>query len=211
MAAGGRVLAVMLGGVWLYAGSGVLGATGGVQAGNADVVKSLAGVWQAPEYRMKRTSEVGERVFGANAYDVRTVELTLQPSGEGLLKITTEVIDAKGRKWAPTITEAKLLVGPPPTSAPGKIEPAVTVTSAEEQYLDDTKYRSPVNGVRVVLIADPAAKEIQLRFETPSGPGSFWTTLRPAVKRATPRSAELPSCSVPGSAGRKTCATAALA
>ena len=59
-------------------------------------MKSLAGVWRAPEYRMKRTGEVGERIFGPNAFDVRTVELTLQPSGEGLLKITTEVVDAKG-------------------------------------------------------------------------------------------------------------------
>ena len=189
MAARTRVLAVMLGGVWVSSAvGGLLGAAGaaGAQAANAGVVKSLAGVWRAPEYRMKRTSEVGERVFGPNAFDVRTVELTLQPSGEGLLKISTEVVDAKGRKWAPTITEARLLVGPPPESTPstpGKIEPAVTVTSAEEQYLDETKFRSPVNGVRVVLLTDAAAKEVELRFETPNGAGSFWTTLRPA--RAT--------------------------
>ena len=182
MVARRRVLAVMLGGTWLsYAAGGWLGAAGsiGSQAANADAVKSLAGVWRAPEYRMKRTGEVGERVFGANAYDVRTVELTLQPSGEGLLKITTEVVDAKGRKWAPTITEAKLLVSAPPAASSGKFEPAVTVTGAEEQYLDDTKYRSPLTGVRVVLMTDAAAKEIQLRFETPNGAGSFWTTLRP--------------------------------
>jgi hypothetical protein len=183
MVARRRVLAVMLGGIWWsYAAGGWLDAAGsiGSQAANADVVKGLVGVWRAPEYRMKRTGEVGERVFGANAYDVRNVELTLQPSGEGLLKITAEVVDAKGRKWAPTIIEAKLLVSAPSTATTGKIEPAVTVTGAEEQYLDDTKYRSPLNGVRVVLITDPAAKEIQLRFETPSGAGSFWTTLRPA-------------------------------
>ena len=89
MAAPTRVLAVILGSVWLsYAAGGLPGAAGasGAQAGNADVVKSLVGVWRAPEYRMKRTSEVGERIFGPNAFDVRTVELTLQPSGEGLLK-----------------------------------------------------------------------------------------------------------------------------
>src|SRR5688500_8039915 len=150
MAAPTRVLAVILGSVWLsYAAGGPLGAAGAsaAQAGTAGAVKSLAGVWRAPEYRMKRTSEVGERIFGPNAFDVRTVEPTLQPWGEGLLKIATEVVDAKGRKWAPMLTEVKLLVAPPKESAPsaaGKIEPAVTVTSAEEQYLDETKYRAPM-------------------------------------------------------------------
>ena len=187
MAAPTRVLAVILGSVWLsYAAGGLLGAASasGAQAGNAGVVKSLVGVWRAPEYRIKRTSEVGERIFGPNAFDVRTVELTLQPSGEGLLKISTEVVDAKGRKFAPMITEVKLSVAPPQgaaSAAPGKIEPAVTVTGAEEQYLDETKYRSPVNGVRVALLTDAAAKEVELRFETPNGTGSFWTTLRPAA------------------------------
>lgn len=190
MGAGRCALVVMLGGVWLsHAAGGLLGAAGssGAQAaaaGGADVVKSLAGIWRAPEYRLKRTGDVGERIFGANAFDVRNVELTLQPSGEGLLKITTEVVDAKGRKWAPTIIEAKLQVSAPPTPTAGKIEPAVKVTAAEEQYLDETKYRSALNGVRVALVADPAAKEIQVRFETPNGTGSFWSTLRPAaVKR----------------------------
>jgi hypothetical protein len=179
MAARRGVLAVIVIGVWWsYTAGGLLGASAS-QAGNANVVKSLAGVWRAPEYRMKRTGEVGERIFGANAYDVRTVELTVQPSGEGLLKISTEVLDAKGRKWAPTLIEAKLMVGEPRASTPGPIEPVVTVTSADEQYLDETKYRSPLNGVRVVLRTDPAAKEIQLRYETPAGTGSFWTTLRP--------------------------------
>jgi hypothetical protein len=192
MTAATRVLAVMLGGIWLSSAAvGLQGAAGspGSQAGSADVVKSLAGVWRAPEYKMKRTSEVGERVFGSNAFDLRTVELTLQPSGEGLLRISTEVLDAKGRRWAPMITEAKLLVGAPSQSAPsatGKIEPAVKVTGAEEQYLDETKYRSPVSGVRVRLLTDAATREVELRFETPNGAGSFWTTLlrpaRPAAK-----------------------------
>ena len=55
------------------------------------------------------------------------------------------------------------------------------MTGAEEQYLDETKYRSTVNGVRVALMTDAAAKEVELRFETPNGAGSFWTTLRPAA------------------------------
>ena len=55
---------------------------------------------------------------------------------------------------------------------PGKIEPAVTVTGAEERYLDETKYRSPLNGVRVALLTGVTAKELELRFETPNGAGS---------------------------------------
>ena len=34
-----------------------------------DVAKALAGTWKAEPYRMKRTSEVGVQVFGANASD----------------------------------------------------------------------------------------------------------------------------------------------
>ena len=84
------------------------GTAGHQNACSADLVKNLAGAWKAPQYRMKRASEVGIQVFGPNAFDVRDVELTLQPSGEGVLKISTSVLDQKGKTWAPTLIEARM-------------------------------------------------------------------------------------------------------
>ena len=146
----------------------------------SDVVKSLAGVWKAPQYKMKRASEVGTQVFGPNSYDIRNVDLTLDASGEGTLKISSSVLDQKGKTWAPTAVEAKLKVAPPAAaqaSAAGRCEPAVTVVSAEEKFLDATNYAGPLPGTRVMIVTDAAAKQIDVRFETPKGEGSFWSTL----------------------------------
>jgi hypothetical protein len=129
---------------------------------------------------MKRASEVGTQVFGPNAFDVRNVELTLEPSGEGVLKISTSVLDQKGKTWAPTIIEAKVTVtASQAAQAPGtgKCEPAVTVAGVEERYLDESNYHTSLDGSRVILATDPAAKQIDVRFETPKGAGSFWSTL----------------------------------
>ena len=179
------VLAMGFCGVWIIGGMraplGAQTAPGGQgSACGADLVKSLAGAWKAPEYRMKRASEVGTQVFGPNAFDIRNVELTLEPSGEGVLKISTSVLDQKGKTWAPTVIEAKVMVAAPQTAqtpGTGKCEPAVTVAGVEERYLDDTNYHTSLDGSRVMIAADPAAKQLEVRFETPKGAGSFWSTL----------------------------------
>lgn len=189
------VLAVALCGAWVFYGTRgpVSAQTGpGAQANaacGADLVKSLAGVWKAPQYKMKRASEVGAQVFGANAFDIRNVDLTLEPSGEGVLKISTSVLDQKGKSWAPTLIEVKVTVAAPQTantSVAGRCEPVVTVASVEERYLDDTNYRTPMPGSRVMLVTDPAGKQIEVRFETPKGEGSFWSTLIRQTARTQP-------------------------
>jgi hypothetical protein len=183
------VLTVLLCGAWIVGGPQAARAqavSGGQDKPScgADLVKSLAGAWKAPEYKMKRASEVGAQVFGSNAFDIRNVELTLEPSGEGVLKISTSVLDQKGKAWAPTLIEAKVAVAPPQQmSTAGRCEPVVTVTSVEERYLDETNYRTPLTGSRVVMVTDPAAKQIEVRFETPKGEGSFWSTLMRQVPR----------------------------
>jgi hypothetical protein len=146
----------------------------------ADLAKTLAGSWKAPQYKMKRGSEESTLVFGANASDVRDVELTLDASGSGSLKITTSVLDQKGKTWAPTQMDAKIAIGMATTSN-NRCEIAVTVSSAEERYLDQTQYQAPVVGARVMLLVDPAVqplRQLEVRFETAKGPGSFWTTVR---------------------------------
>jgi hypothetical protein len=148
-----------------------------VQCG-ADVAKALVGAWKAPQYRIKRTSDVGQQVFGPNAVDVRDVDLTIQASGEGDLKISMSVVDQKGKSWAPSAVEAKVMIGAGKTSAAGRCEVAVTVTSAKEEYLDATKFETPLTGANVILLLGTTPGELDLRYEPPKGQGAFWTTLR---------------------------------
>jgi hypothetical protein len=185
------VVAVALCSVWAFFGAlgpvRVQSAPGQEKATcGADLIKSLAGAWKAPQYRMKRASEVGTQVFGPNAFDVRDVDLTLEPTGEGVLKISTSVLDQKGKTWAPTLIEAKVTVAAPKMSAGVRCEPIVTVGSVEERYLDDTNYRTSLTGSRVMMITDPGSKQIEVRFETPKGQGSFWSTVIRQGSRAQP-------------------------
>jgi hypothetical protein len=161
-------------------------------AGNADLAKRLAGTWKAPEYRMERTGALDVEVFGVHASDVRNVDLTLQPSGEGVLKVSTSVVDRNGRKWAPSLLEAKLRVGPPAAAASGgRIQPTVTVLSAEMRYLDGAGDRYPRDGSRVTITTDSTLAELDLRLDTAMGDGSFWTTLK--RQRAPQATASRPS------------------
>ena len=191
-----RVLAVVVFGAWVFDGTrgplSAQAAPGGTAGGQEkvtcgpDLIKSLAGAWKAQQYRMKRASEVGTQVFGANAFDIRDVDLTLGPSGEGVLKISTSVLDQKGKTWAPTLIEAKVTVAAPRMSAGVRCEPIVTAASVELRYLDDTNYRTPLTGSRVMMVTDPGSKQIEVRFETPKGQGSFWSTLNRQASRAQP-------------------------
>src|SRR5437762_12691736 len=190
------VRAVVLCGAWLlYLACGPVSAQtvpGGQDTGTcgADLVKTLAGAWKAPQYRMKRASDLSNQVFGPDALDIRDVELTLESSGDGVLKIASSVVDQKAKTWAPTLIEANIAVAAPRTAlqmaGAVRCDPAVTVASVEQRYLDDTNYHTALTGSRVMMITDPAAKQIEVRFETPKGEGSFWSTLvrqAPLAKR----------------------------
>ena len=183
MKSGRGVLALVLCGTWIAGTNGRVGAQGVPAAPakascGADLAKTLAGSWKAPQYKLKRGGDTGAEVFGPNASDVRDVELTLDASGNGTVKISTSVVDLKGKTWAPTQVEAKIALGAVTTTSNGRCELAVTVASAEERYLDQTQYQAPIAGVRVMMLLDPPARQLEVRFETPKGPGSFWTTVR---------------------------------
>jgi hypothetical protein len=55
----------------------------------ATLVRQLPGVWKAAEDRTPRTTDLDVTVFGAGAFDVRNVTLTIQPSGDATLSIST--------------------------------------------------------------------------------------------------------------------------
>jgi len=192
MKSGRGVLAVLLCGMWIIGTNSRVGAQAAPTAPaaascGADLAKTLAGSWKAPQYKLKRGGDESTAVFGPNASDVRDVELTLDASGSGVLKITTSVLDQKGKTWAPTQVEAKIALGMVTTTSNNRCDVAVTVASAEERYLDQTQYQAPIAGARVMMLVDPLARQLDLRFETVKGPGSFWTTVRRQVAGAVAR------------------------
>ncbi len=146
--------------------------------GPSDFVKHVVGLWTAPEDRIERVSDLDVSVFGPHAFDVRDVSLTIHASGDASLRVSSAVVDRKGRKQVPSVLDAQLRIGAPGTTTPGAIRPAVTVVSAEEKYLDGTGDRWAIEGARAYLsIPDSTYSEMNFRFDTREGRGSFGTTL----------------------------------
>jgi len=153
----------------------------------ASLVKQLSGVWKAEEERTPRTTDLDVSVFGAGAFGVRNVTLTIRPSGDATLSISTAVIGKQGRRYAPSVVEAKLTIGDPVTTVLERNAPTVTVVSAEERYLDGEHERWPKEGTRVSLtFMGAAASAIELRFDTKDGRGSLGATLKRGVARRAP-------------------------
>jgi hypothetical protein len=93
---------------------------------------SLAGTWASAPDELKLSSEFDRSVWGPDATSVRTVNLTINPSGEGTLTVTRKVIDGKGRTVAAStsIEEAQITIGGTEQGPAGRIEHAVKVVTA---------------------------------------------------------------------------------
>ena len=136
--------------------------------------------WTAPVYQVPLSSERDRSVWGPGASRRREVNLALEPSGDGVLTVRTEVVDASGRTKAGSllIEEARLRVTMPKEPAEDRIELSVAVLSAERRYPDDPRDRWPIEGLVVKLstvASDPG--RINLQFDTPEGRGSFGESL----------------------------------
>lgn len=70
-------------------------------------------------------------------------------------------------------------------------EHAMTVVSADRWYPDDPGSRLPLAGLRVKVVTfdDGDGRTLEIRFEMPAGPGSFWETLRRGAGNSTGRGA----------------------
>jgi hypothetical protein len=141
----------------------------------------LAGTWRSAPDELRLTTEFDRSVWGPDATSVRTVDLSLKPTGEGTLTVTRKVVDAKRRTIAAStsIEEAQIKVGGAQPGLAGRMEHAVTVVSAVRRYPDDPEYKWPLDGLRVevVTVADGGGNSLEVRFDTPEGKGSFWETL----------------------------------
>jgi hypothetical protein len=160
----------------------------------------LAGTWKSAADEMRLSSAFDVSVWGPNAKSVRTVELRIQPSGEGTLTVTKKVLDGRGRTIAAStsIEEAKLTIGESHNTVSTRIAHDVTVVSAVRTYPDDPGYKWELTGLRVQIVtfAGEDRNTLEVRVDTSDGRGSFWETLQRDA-RTTARPAERQKSATP--------------
>lgn len=145
---------------------------------------ALTGHWQSSSLELALTSDFHKSVYGSGAKSVRSVTMNLKASGEGVFQITNSVRDRLGRVVAGTqeIEDVSFTVGDL-VQEPGRPPHYTThVTHAERRFTDDPKSAFAHDGVTLAIYRkDDKAGEIEVRFDTPEGTGSFWETLRHAT------------------------------
>ena len=168
---------------------------------SASFTPALAGTWKSAIDEMRLTTAFDESVWGKDAKSIRTVELTVKPSGDGTLKVTRSVVDAKGRtvKGSTSIEEASIVIGGSRNTVSTRIEHDVKVVSAVRTYPDDPGQKWDLSGlgVEVVTFLDGDGSSLEVRFDTPEGRGSFWETLRREGRAPARRAASPPPASTP--------------
>jgi hypothetical protein len=149
-----------------------------VSVSGAELLKHLTGSWRAAEERTPRTTALDEQVFGRGAVDVRTVALVVSASGDATLQVKKSVVGARAKVFSPSIVEVKMKIGEPVVSELGHLRPTVTVTSAEERYLDGDRETFPRPGMRVTLsLLNSSSKQLNMQFEPSDGQDGFGATL----------------------------------
>jgi hypothetical protein len=151
---------------------------------------TLAGTWRSAPEEMPLSSDFDISVWGKNAKSVRTVDMTVKPTGDATLTVTRKILDARGReiKAATSVEHAEVQIGGVQHSIDVRSDLAVTVKHAERRYPDDPKGTWTLDGLRVTVstFADDPSR-IEVRVDTPEGRGSFWETLRRAARKPSTR------------------------
>src|ERR1700722_16087861 len=116
-----------------------LSALGVASAQTHPTLDTLSGVWNAEPLKIRLSSAFDVSVWGPAASSLRKVQLTIQPSGDGTIKVTRSVIDGHGRTKPATVSveEAQLHVRMSETVDASRIEPVVEVLKPQRRYLDD--------------------------------------------------------------------------
>jgi hypothetical protein len=152
---------------------------------------SLAGRWQSAPFELPLTSDFHVSVYGSGARSVRSVTMTLQPSGDGVFQVISSVRDRSGRVVPGTQEhqEVSFTIGDF-SEEPGR-QPHYTsrIARAERRLADDPSSTYPRDGVKLAIYTPDKAGTLEVRFETPEGTGSFWETLRRAAQTRRNRGA----------------------
>lgn len=147
---------------------------------------SLAGSWRSRPDEVTLSGDFDREVWGPNARSIRIVELTLQPSGSGTVKVSRRVVNARGVSIAGSaaIEEAQFTLAGPGETFGTRVPFETTITKAERRYPDMPKDVWPVEGFQLKLVPfDGDTSRLEMRWDTPEGDGSFWETL---IRAAAP-------------------------
>jgi hypothetical protein len=145
----------------------------------------LAGRWTAPPFEVALSSDFHRSVYGPNARSVRQVTLTIRPTGDGTFTVTNSVRDRSGKTVPGTrqIDEVTFTIGDPRREPGGQLRYTSHIVKAERRYPDDPQSTFPLDGAKLELfVPEGKTGALDVRFDTPEGRGSFWETLRPAVR-----------------------------
>lgn len=151
------------------------------QSVSATTAPALAGTWKSAPEETPLSTAFDEAVWGKNARSVRTVEMTITPTGEATMIITRKILDGRGRAItaATSIEQAELSIGAIEHTVDVRSNYAVTVKHAERRYPDDPGGTWPLDGLRVMVSTfSDDQKTIEVRVDTPEGRGSFWEKLQ---------------------------------
>lgn len=149
----------------------------------------LVGRWSAPPFELPLSSDFHRSVYGPGARSVRQVTLTIRPGGDGTFTVTNSVRDRSGKTVPGTreIDELTFTIGDL-AHEPG-YQPRYTsrIEKAERRYPDDPKSSSPLPGAKLELfVPEGESRALDVRFDTPEGPGSFGERLHPVAKPTVP-------------------------
>jgi hypothetical protein len=141
---------------------------------------SMAGRWRSAPFELSLTSDLHVSVYGSGARLVRSVSMTIEPSGSGVFRVTSSVRDRRGRLVAGTqeIQEVTFVLGDLVQDPGRQPHYATRVVKAERRFADDPASAFPREGVKLGIYARDTRGTIEVRFDTPEGTGSFWETLR---------------------------------
>jgi hypothetical protein len=141
---------------------------------------SLAGRWRSAPFELSLTSDLHVSVYGSGARSVRSVSMTVEPSGHGVFRVTSSVRDRRGRLVSGTqeIQEVTFVLGDLVQDPGRQPHYATRVVKAERRFADDPASAFPREGVQLGIYARDTRGTIEVRFDTPEGTGSFWETLR---------------------------------
>ena len=145
----------------------------------------LAGRWTAPPFEVALSSDFHRSVYGPNARSVRSVTLTIRPSGGGTFTVTHSVRDRSGKTVPCTrqIEEVTFTIGDLKREPGHRPRYTSHITKAERRYPDDPQSTFPLDGAKLELfVPEGKTGALDVRFDTPEGRGSFWETLRPAAR-----------------------------
>jgi hypothetical protein len=149
---------------------------------------ALAGRWSSAPFEVELTSDFHRSVYGGSARSVRSVAMTINPSGDGVFTVTNRVRDGRGREVAGTreLEELRFAVGEL-VEEPGRQPHYMTrVARAERRFADDPASAFPLDGAKLAIyLKEGKPVTVEVRFDTPEGTGSFWETLRRQGAAAT--------------------------